>query len=95
MNDVHMVDLIRQVSRKSQVPPTVVKRVLDNFRDVTVENIEAGRRVVFRSFGAFYRRDRKEGVGRDIRNGNAGKVVAYGPKKQLAFSSAIGPLRNL
>ena len=59
-DNVNMADLIRQVSRKSQVPQTVVKKVLDNFRDATVENVEAGRRVVFRSFGAFYRRDRKE-----------------------------------
>ena len=93
-DNVNMADLIRQVSRKSQVPQTVVKKVLDNFRDATVENVEAGRRVVFRSFGAFYRRDRKESVGRDIRNGASGKLLKYVPKKQLAFI-AIRDLKNL
>ena len=83
-NSMNMVEIIKAVSAKAGVPQKVCKRVIENFENVVVENVKAGRRVVVRSFGAFYRRDRKAGIGRDVRNGNA-QPVEYGPKRQLAF----------
>lgn len=96
-NRVNMVEIISAVSKKSGVPRTLCKKVIAGFEDVVIENVRAGRRVVIRSFGAFYRRDRKASVGRDVARRGVGtgkNPVGYGPKKQLAFR-AITDLRNL
>lgn len=86
-NSMSMVEIIKAVSAKAGVPQKVCKRVIENFENVVVENVKAGRRVVVTTFGAFYRRDRKGGiVAVDVHRGTD-NPVEYGPKMQLAFKA--------
>ncbi len=92
-NNVNFTDVVRQVARKTLLPQTVCKKAIEGFEDVILENVEQGKRVVVRSFGVFYRRDRKEGEGRNIKDGG-NIVIKYPSKKQLAFK-AVDQHRDL
>lgn len=83
-NSVNLSEIVKQVSVRSKVPQTVCKKVIEGFEQVVIDNVNQGKRVVVRSFGAFYRRDRKPGVGRNVHYGGD-QLVKYKAKKQLAF----------
>lgn len=83
-NNVSFTDIVKQVAKKTQVQQKVCKAVIEGFEDVIVENVSKGRRVVIRSFGAFYCRNRKPGIGRNVYYGGD-QLVEYKAKKQLAF----------
>ena len=85
-NNVNFTDVIKQVARKTMLTQSVCKKAIEGFEDVILENVEQGKRVVVRSFGAFYRRDRKEGIGRNVKDGG-NTIIKYPPKKQLAFKA--------
>ena len=83
-DNVNFTDIVKQVAKKTCIQQKVCKKVIEGFEQVVIENVEQGKRVVVRSFGAFYRRDRKPSVGRNVHEGGS-SIVEYGAKKQLAF----------
>ena len=85
-NNVSFIEVIKQVARKKNIPQKICKAAIEGFEEVVVENIAKGKRVVIRSFGAFYCRDRKPGVGRNIKDGGTA-VISYKAKRQLAFKA--------
>lgn len=90
---MNMTEVIKAVSLKSNITQKVCKQVIEAFEDVVIDNVTKGRRVIIRSFGAFYHRDRKQSVGRDVLNDGI-SPIEYGPRKQLAFR-AIANFRDL
>lgn len=85
-DNVSFTEVVKQVARKTSIQQKICKAVIEGFEDVIVENISKGKRVVVRSFGAFYCRDRKPGVGRNIKDGGTA-VISYKAKRQLAFKA--------
>ena len=85
-NNVSFTEVVKQVSRKTNIQQKICKAVIEGFEDVIVENIAKGKRVVVRSFGAFYCRDRKPGIGRNIKDGGTA-IISYKSKRQLAFKA--------
>lgn len=83
------------VSRISAVYPYMhvrnVERVISIIIDMMVDKLKEGGRVELRDFGAFSTRDRKEGMGRNPRDGAAVFVKA----KKVPFFRAGRKLREL
>lgn len=78
-------DLVRKVSRKSQVTQPQVEEILDQILMIVEATLASGESVVIKNFGRFETRERQPTTRRNPRSGEEIKVPQ---KRALLFHAA-------
>ena len=70
-------ELCSRLSKKSGVPATRLKPLMENFLDEIITILADGRKIELRGFGVFYIKKMREKVGRNPRSGEVIKIPAH------------------
>jgi len=81
---VNKADIINKISVKCGYKKKVVQDIVDCFLEAIIDGVEIGS-VEIRSFGTFYRSDKKA---RKVHSPIAGKVVDVAPKRVMSFKAS-------
>lgn len=82
MSTITKKDLIDRISDATQAKRVVVKRIIQQFLDEVVAELEAGNRLEFRDFGVFETRTR---TARVAQNPKTLERVQVPPKRSVKF----------
>ena len=81
-------DIVNHVARESDLPRVKATRAVETILAAMKEALSEGKRIELRGFGVFEVRERKTGVGRNLRTGAEvpilpGQTVRFKPGKDL------------
>lgn len=89
---MNKTDIINEVSVKCGYKKKVVQDIIDCFIDSIKDGVENSGSVEIRSFGTFYRFDKKA---RKVHSPIAGKVVDIAPKSVISFKASKTTVKTL
>lgn len=70
MKTITKKDLIKEIHKKEEISPLIVRRVLESFFKSTIKHIHDGKRIEIRNFGIFAPVLRKSKIGRNPMKAN-------------------------
>ena len=82
---MNKTDIINEISVKCGYQKKVVQDIVDCFLDSIKDGVENIGSVEIRSFGTFYRSDKKA---RKVHSPIAGKVLDVAPKRVMSFKAS-------
>jgi DNA-binding protein HU-beta len=81
-------DIVVEVTKVANIPRLKAQEAVDLVFNAIKEALAAGERVEFRGFGVFRVKERKRGVGRNLKTGEAvqippGKTIKFKPSSHF------------
>jgi DNA-binding protein HU-beta len=81
-------DIVVEVTKVANIPRLKAQEAVDMVFNAIKEALAAGERVEFRGFGVFRVKERKRGVGRNLKTGEAvqippGKTIKFKPSSHF------------
>lgn len=81
-------DIVLEVARVANVPKQKAQESVDMVFDAIRDALAEGQKVEFRGFGVFRVKERKRGVGRNLKTGEAvqippGKTIKFKPSSRF------------